>query len=140
MDPTSSIRKLGFRKWYERELIKCHAALVTCLLCGLTVAALLEQINILDLGVTPVAMLVIVFCAGFLGWTSWRSYITILQRAERYGERSSCPQCRAYARFRILATGMDSEPDPAARAVAPLESAWLRVECRKCGTAWRMPE
>jgi hypothetical protein len=35
---------------------------------------------------------------------------------------------------------MDSEPDPAALAVAPLESAWLRVECRKCGTAWRMPE
>ena len=140
MDPTASIRRLGFRKWYERELIKCHAALVTCFLCGLTVAALLEQINILDLGVAPVAMLVIVFCAGFLGWTSWRSYITILQRAERYGESSSCPQCRAYARFRILATGMDSDPDPAAQAVAPLESAWLRVECRKCGTAWRMPE
>ena len=40
MDPTSSIRRLGFRKWYERELIKCHAALVTCFLCGLTVAAL----------------------------------------------------------------------------------------------------
>ena len=34
MDPVTSIRNLGFRKWYERELIKCHAALVTCLLCG----------------------------------------------------------------------------------------------------------
>ena len=140
MDPTASIRRLGFRKWYERELIKSHAALVTCLLCGLTVAALLEQINILDLGVTPVAMLVIVFCAGFLGWASWRSYITTLKRAELYGERSSCPQCRAYARFRILATGIDREPGEAALEVAPLEYAWLRVECRKCGTAWRMPE
>ena len=106
----------------------------------MTVAALLEQINILDLGVTPIAMLVIVFCCGFLGWTSWRSYITTLQRAERYGESSTCPQCRAYARFKILATGMDSEPGPAALEVAPLEYAWLRVECRKCGAVWRMPE
>ena len=39
MDPTASIRRLGFRKWYERELVKSHGALVTCFLCGLTVAA-----------------------------------------------------------------------------------------------------
>jgi hypothetical protein len=140
MDPTASIRKLGFRKWYERELIKCHGALVTCFLCGLTVAALLEQVNVLDLGWRPLSMLMIVFAAAALGWVSWRSYITILQRAERYGARSRCPQCDAYAKFRILATGLDSEPDPGAMAVAPLESAWMRVQCAKCGTAWRMPE
>ena len=82
----------------------------------------------------------IVFVAALIGWWSWRSYITILDRAERYGERSSCPQCKAYARFTILATGMDEVPGPAAVAVAPLEAAWLRVQCRKCGTAWRMPD
>ena len=47
---------------------------------------------------------------------------------------------RLCARFRILATGMDAEPGAIAAAVAPLPAAWLRVECRKCGTAWRMPE
>ena len=139
MDPPSGIRSLGFRKWYERELIKCHAALVTCFLCGLTVAALLEQIDILDFGIRPLSMLVIVFCAGFLGWTSWRSYITTLRRAELYGERSSCPNCRAYGRFKVLATGVDPAGDGAA-AVAPAEAAWLRVECRRCGTSWRMPD
>ena len=40
MDPTASIRRLGFRRWYERELIKSHGALVTCLLSGLTLAAM----------------------------------------------------------------------------------------------------
>ncbi len=140
MDPTTSIRKLGFRKWYERELIKCHAALVTCFLCGLTVAALLEQVTATRFDWRHVSMMVIVFCAGIIGWGAWRSYITILQRAELYGQRSSCPNCRAYARFKVLATGLDEQPGAAAAAVAPLGAAWLRVECRKCGTAWRMPD
>jgi hypothetical protein len=140
MDPTSSIRRLGFRKWYEREFIKCHGALVTCLLCGLTVAALLEQLNLREFGWRPAMMLAIVFAAGGLGWASWRSYITILERAELYGQRSSCPNCRAYGRFKVMATGLDEVPGTVAEAVAPLEAAWMRVECRKCGTAWRMPE
>lgn len=140
MDPTSRIRKLGFRRWYERELIKGHAALVTCLLCGLTIAALMEQLNFREFGWRPLSMLVIVLGAAILGWASWRSYITILVRAERYGESSTCPQCKAYGRFKVLATGLDQVPGPAAAAVVPLESAWLRVECRMCGTTWRMPD
>ena len=140
MDPTSSIRRLGFRKWYERELIKCHAALVTCFLSGLTVAALLEQVQVTELGWKPLAALLVVFCAIAVGWMSWRSYITILERAERYGQRSRCPSCAAYARFKVIATGLDPEPGPTAEAVAPLEAAWLRVQCNKCGTSWRMPE
>jgi hypothetical protein len=140
MDPTSGIRKLGFRKWYERELIKGHAALVTCFLCGLTVAALVEQVKLVDFGVRPMSMLVIVFGAGLLALTSWRSYFTTLQRAERYGASSTCPKCRAYARFKVVAAGADHTAEPDDPAGEELEAPWLRVECRKCGTAWRMPE
>lgn len=140
MDPTSSISKLGFRKWYERELIKCHAALVTCLLCGLLMAALLEQVNFRDFGWQPATSLSVIIAAGAICWLSWRSYITILQRAELYGERSNCPQCGAYGRFTVVATGMDRHPGVVANAVAPLQAAWMQVECRKCGTGWRMPD
>ena len=140
MDPTSSIRKLGFRKWYERELIKCHAALVTCFLCGLTMAAVLEQVQFTGPPAGQAAMLAVVFIAAVVGWFSWRSYITVLQRAERYGESSNCPACGAYGRFTIVESGMDSIPSPAAAQVAPLESAWMTVECRKCARTWRMPE
>lgn len=139
MDPTSSIRRLGFRRWYERELIKSHAALVTCLLCGITLAALMESL-LGTTGWTLVSMLGVAFAAGAIGWISWRSYITILQRAELYGERSNCPKCNAYGHFKVVATGLDEDPGRAAQAVAPLEAAWLRVECRKCGTGWRLPE
>ena len=139
MDPTSSIRKLGFRRWYERELIKCHLAFVTCFLCGILIAALVEQLNFSKHGWQPVPYLVVV-AALVLGWMSWRSYITILARAEFYGERSNCPQCRAYGTFNVVSSGMDPEPGRVAEAVAPLPAAWMRVECRKCGTGWRMPD
>ena len=140
MDPTSSIRRLGFRKWYERELIKCHAALLTCLLCGLTMAVLLETIDFAHFGWSPASKLAIIAAAAVLGWASWKSYIRILTRAEFYGERSNCPSCDAYGRFSVVSTGMDSDPGRVAEAVAPLPAAWLRVKCRLCGTAWRMPE
>lgn len=140
MDPTASIRKLGFRKWYERQLIDCHLALVTCFLSGLTVAALLESVNVIEFGWRPMMQLLIVFAACIVGWYSWRRYITVLERAELYGQRSNCPSCRVYARFEVLATGLDEPPGPVGEAVAPLEAAWLRVKCRKCGMQWRMPE
>ena len=140
MDPTASIRRLGFRKWYERELIKCHAALVTCFLAGLLVAAMMESVmGRASWSWSYAGQLAIVFVAGIVGWGAWRSYITVLGRAELYGESSSCPACKTYGRFDILATGLDDVPGPAAAAVAPLQTAWLRVKCRKCDTAWRMP-
>ena len=139
MDPTQGIARLGFRKWYERELIKSHAALVTCFLCGILVAAMVETLE-LGRGVwKPVSMLAM-FAAAVLGWMSWRSYITLLNRAERYGERSTCPNCALYGRFKVLESGNDTIPSEGAVAVAPLSFAWMKVECRKCGTGWRMPE
>jgi hypothetical protein len=140
MDPTSAIRKLGFRRWYERELIKCHAALVTCLLCGVLMAALIETIDFSQFGWQPASSLGVVIGAAVIAWLSWRSYITILQRAEFYGERSNCPSCGIYGRFDVMSTGMDEHPGRVADAVAPLPAAWMRVQCRMCQTAWRMPE
>lgn len=140
MEPATSIRRLGFRKWYERQLIDCHLSLTTCFLCGIVVAASLEGVNLLEFGWRPFLLLGLVFLAVAVGWYSWKRYIKVLERAERYGERSNCPECRAYARFEVLNTGVDLFPGPMADSLAPLEVAWLRVRCRKCGAAWRMPE
>ena len=140
LDPTASIRRLGFRKWYERQLIDCHLSLVACFISGIVIAALIESINLREFGANAVVMFGYVFVAVVVGWYSWRRYITVLERAERYGQRSTCPNCQTYGRFDILSTGLDETPGEVAAAVAPLEAAWLRVQCRKCGTAWRMPE
>ncbi len=140
MEPVTSIRRLGFRKWYERQLIDSHLALTTCFLCGIVVASSLEAVNLHEFGPRPALLLGLVFLAIAVGWLSWKRYIRVIERAERYGQRSNCPSCNSYARFQILSSGVDAVPGPTATAVAPLEVAWLRVQCRKCGTAWRMPE
>jgi formate dehydrogenase maturation protein FdhE len=140
MDIVARIRKQGFRKWYERQLIDSHLSFVTCFLCGIVVASCLSELQVLALGWKSVALLAAVFGATLLGWRSWRRYITVLERAEVYGSRSICPACKAYARFEIVATGHAAEGpylDPPAR---PLPYPWLRVRCRKCGATWRMPE
>ena len=140
MDIATRIRKVGFRKWYERQLIDSHLSFTTCLLSGIVVAACLEEVSFRELGWKPVALLAVVFGAAALCWYSWRRYLTVLERAEVYGCRSSCPACKTYARFEILASGHVAEGpylDPQASA---LPYPWLRVRCRKCGTAWRMPD
>jgi hypothetical protein len=140
MDIASRIRRMGFRKWYERQLIESHLAFTTCFLAGITVAACLEALTLAELGWKPALLLAAVFGAVVVGWLSWRRYITVLERAEVYGSRSCCPQCKTYARFEILASGQVAEGpylDPQPR---PLPYPWLRVRCRRCGTAWRMPE
>jgi hypothetical protein len=103
-------------------------------------AALLESIDFQDFGWGPASKLAIIVAAAALGWISWKSYIRILTRAEFYGETSTCPSCKAYGRFKVLNTWMDDDAGRVAEAVSPLPAAWLRVQCRMCGTAWRMPE
>ncbi len=138
MDPASGIRKLGFRKWYERQLLESHAALVTCLLCGIGIAALVEAVNVLEVSWASVSMLPALVGAAALAWATWRRYITVLERAERYGERSVCPSCGTYGRFEVVASGVEHPADVEARA--PLPFSWLRVRCRRCGTGWRIPD
>ncbi|MGE0357016.1 MAG: hypothetical protein AB7P08_08885 [Burkholderiales bacterium] len=140
MDIAARIRRLGFRKWYERQLIDCHLSLTTCFLSGITVAACLEEVRLAEIGWKPATLLAIVFAAGALGWYSWRRYITVLQRAEAYGARSSCPACKTYGRFEIVASGAATEGPYHDPVDTPLPYPWLRVRCRKCATAWRLPD
>jgi uncharacterized membrane protein len=140
MDIASRICKVGFRKWYERQLIDSHLAFTTCLLCGLTVAACLESITFTELGWKPVALLVAVAASVVLGIYSWKRYLTVLHRAEAYGNRSNCPSCNAYARFEVLATGSTAEGPYRDPDTGSLPYPWLRVRCRSCSTVWRLPE
>ncbi|MGH8673693.1 MAG: hypothetical protein ACREVG_05230, partial [Burkholderiales bacterium] len=42
MEPAESIGRLGFGRWYERQLMASHAYLVTCFLCIVSVASCYE--------------------------------------------------------------------------------------------------
>jgi len=118
-----TVRRIGFRKWYERQLIDGHLWLITCFLCMVTVAAVLEDLSFREGLFKAIVEVAVVFAAGGVGWFGWKRYQVVLGRAEYYGAQSVCGGCQAYARFEVVDAG-------------PEDHAWLRVRCRKCGHCW----
>jgi len=118
------IRKHGFRKWYERELIACHAHLVLTFLCMVGMLAAFEAYE----RRAPVAdqlfdALAIVVCAG-VGLWALRRYLYLLLHAEATANQATCPGCQTYGRLDLA--GEPARPDAPA----------LTVRCRKCQTDW----
>lgn len=132
MEMVDAIKRLGFKKWYERQLIESHVYLVTCFLCMILVAACVETLDLKAPNLQPLAMLGWIFAGGAVGLVSWNRYRGLMLRAERLGDRSTCASCQAYAKFEIVeAGGAAGEPLLAS-------SPWLKVRCRKCGNQWTL--
>jgi hypothetical protein len=118
MEPADSIGRVGFRAWYERRLIEAHAWLITCLLCMIAIAAVLEAFPFRGPPVRALAIGAVVFVAGLAGVQALRRYLGMLTEAMRLGSRATCPSCGSYARFAMISAH-------AAR-------------CRKCAHEWRL--
>lgn len=132
MSVADGIRKFGFRRWYERQLIEAHAYLVTAFLGVIMIAACLDQFHWRDAGVKPVIMLGLVISGIVLCFKSGRAYFTMLFRAEHYAQQSVCRQCNAYGGLHVLGVqqgGYASGTDD-----------WVRVRCRKCGNDWAISD
>jgi hypothetical protein len=138
MDIVRSIDKLGFRRWYERQLIEGHGYLITCFLCMITVAATLESFASREALSGRIAMAVTAFFAGAVGYFAWVRYRAIMLRAEWLGDHATCPQCRVYGRFRIVDTHSRRVPrvDVESAPFPPDEAPLLGVQCKKCGHRW----
>jgi len=138
MDTVETIRRIGFKRWYERQLLEGHGWLLTVFLALIAVASCIEAVSFKD-GV-PQAILMSAFAAGgvVLCIHGWRRYLFTMTRAEALGEQSHCPSCRAYGTFQIETSGMQRQRvagDAEAR-YQPLGGAWMRVRCRKCNRDW----
>lgn len=130
------IRTQGFKRWYERQLIECHAWLVTCFLgivgsaSGIEIAALRSP----GARFTGIALILAGMATSLI---SWRRYRTMLAVAERLGERANCPACGCYARFRIIESGPTPMPDSGDPEIDTHDTkVWLRAQCRKCDRQW----
>lgn len=118
------MRKHGFRKWYERELIQSHLHLVLAFLCLIGVFAAMEAYSGNDhINERLIDVLSVLLCAGIGVW-SLRRYLYLLSHAEGTANQAVCPQCDTYGRFTLVAE------DGAQRRVT--------VRCRACGQHWRI--
>lgn len=101
MKLADGIRKHGFRKWYERELLQSHAHLLLTFFCAIGLFAAFEALgkfrSLADQATDIIAILV---CAAVGVW-ALRRYLRLLMHAEVTAHQADCPQCKAYGRFKV---------------------------------------
>jgi hypothetical protein len=124
MKLADGIRKHGFRKWYERELLQSHAHLAFTFVCLVGVFAALESASgdptwAARSGDIAVALL----CVGSGLW-AMRRYLFLLHHAELAAHQAECPQCQAYGRLELIQS--DASGD------------CVQVRCRGCAHVWRI--
>jgi hypothetical protein len=121
MEPARSIARLGFRRWYERQLFESFAWLTTCLLSGVVFAAVIEFVGLTGPGLRPYVAIVVLYVVGLMGVSAWRTFWRLLRRAQSYADRAVCPGCGAYGLLEVTA-----------------ESEAVAVRCRRCARQWEM--
>ena len=135
MTSAQGIAKLGFRRWYERQLIEGHVYFVTCFLSLIVIATTLELIDWHAPFLQVVYLLAVIMGGGALCVTSLRRYQFVLARAECLGAQSNCERCETYGILHVIAAGAGHERPELSGAS---DDAWIRVRCKKCGHEWRM--
>ncbi|MBX3651737.1 MAG: hypothetical protein KF771_10245 [Burkholderiales bacterium] len=127
--PAQGIARLGFRIWYERQLIEGHVWFVTAFLCAVLIMALMEELNLRGPGPLSLSSLAMIVVAALTGAVALRRYIRMLGRAESLAEQCVCPDCASYGVIRVLEAGrVDDDEQP----------QWIRVSCKKCNSEWRL--
>lgn len=115
------IRGVGFRKWYERELMSSHAHMLLAFLCVIALMASMEAFY----GASTTGKLtnlVLVLASGGIGLWALRRYLYLLMHAEAVANQANCPQCTTYGRMTLV------EEDR--------RNGQALVCCKKCAHRW----
>ena len=135
MELSEGIRKIGFRRWYERQLLESHFYLVSCILCLLMVLACLEGFSLRAPGWEPVLRLAAMFAGGAVCIWSLARYRVTLEIAMHAAERSTCVTCGAYGLLDVKPAGLLAPREREGKEPG-LRPPALAVRCRKCGHEW----
>lgn len=125
MNAVKTIRRLGFRKWYERELLQSHANLVLLLLACLGLLGAAEAYTVRAPFLDQLQVVAAALASAAIGLLSLRRYLYLLNHAEYVANQADCSACGTYGRFELLG-------DP------PAGADRLHVRCRHCGHAWHI--
>jgi hypothetical protein len=117
-----TIRRLGFRKWYERELLQSHMHLVLLLLSTLGMLGSAEAYTQSQPMGSQLTMVGCALISAAIGYWSLRRYLYLLNHAEYVADQAVCKQCDTYAKWDITAEQEKEER--------------MTVCCRRCGNRW----
>ena len=121
------IRRFGFRKWYERELLSSHAHMALALLASVALIASFEAFQGGSWGEKLLDTGFVLACAAIALW-ALRRYLYLLMHAEEMANQANCGQCQAYGLLRV-----PEETRPDSRQMVP-------VCCKRCGFRWTLQD
>jgi predicted Zn finger-like uncharacterized protein len=117
----ASLQTMGFRKWYERQLVVSHGWMAFCFICIILMATGLELFST-SKGVLEFLADSLFIAGALIGtWIAWRQYAARMVLAEAIGVQAHCLNCGHYG-FRI-----DQDT---------LNTRKLTVRCTKCAHRW----
>lgn len=122
---SDGVRRVGFRKWYERELLSSHAHLLLALLCTIALMGSLEAFNGGTVSEKLIDVLFFV-ASGAIGLWALRRYLYLLAHAEEVANQAGCPQCQEYGRFTVSCEDRLNNR--------------VTVCCRKCQHEWTIDD
>ncbi|MDP3824594.1 MAG: hypothetical protein Q8R33_24245 [Burkholderiales bacterium] len=114
------MERLGFRKWYERELLSGHAHLVLCILSVVALLASMESFR--DGPSVRLENILFVVVSGAIGLWSLRRFLYLTLRAEAIANQAVCTACGEYGRFGVVGRNPSRHE--------------TEVCCRKCAHRW----
>lgn len=115
------VRRVGFRKWYERELLSSHAHMILAVLSVIAMIASFEAFGGASASEKLMDVVFVIVCAAVALW-ALRRYLFLLMRAEDIANQANCAACGEYGRLDVVAED---------RARSETE-----VCCRKCTHKW----
>ena len=113
------VERVGFRKWYERELLSSHAHMVLTVLCTVGLLGSFEAMRGASEGDRALNLISVVLCAG-IGLWALRRYLFLLTRAEDVANQANCDGCGEYGRFKVVGARADATD----------------VCCKRCEHTW----
>jgi hypothetical protein len=119
------VKRIGFRKWYERELLSSHGHLVLCILSVVAMLASFEAIRGASALEKVLDILFVIVTLAIALW-SLRRFLFHSMRAEGVANQASCKDCGEYGRFTVV--GEDRNPQE------------TQVCCRKCSHLWTISQ
>jgi hypothetical protein len=121
------IRRYGFRKWYERELLSSHAHMALALLASVAMIASFEAFKGGNWSEKLMDTAFVLVCAAIALW-SLRRYLYLLMHAEEMANQANCSKCQAYGLLQVPEGSRTDE-----RRLVP-------VCCKRCGFRWDMQD
>lgn len=125
---SDGIRRHGFRKWYERELLQSHAHLALTFLCAVGLFGAFEAAMHFTGWADRVLDAFAILTCGAVGVWALRRYLYLLMHAEHAANQADCPHCGVYARFTLV--------EGSAACAAPS----VTVRCRDCAHQWSIDD